>query len=156
MNHTALKTKRKELYATITKELEAGVNPIYETWADQLIKGREPNRVLAALLSHCFHDELCGKRNEKDPAARDTSDDVRLFVGLGKRDGLTARSLITMVLEKVPIKAKQITGIHILDTFAFMTMPAHKAAHLVACYEGQDQPPLITYEKKRSEEEQDS
>ncbi|NRA40031.1 MAG: DbpA RNA binding domain-containing protein [Planctomycetes bacterium] len=158
MNNAAFKLKRKDTYAAVTKHIEDGINPVYETWANQLLKGREPNQVLAALLYQCFNNELNteldtelssdGKPKKKSYVAKSNPDDTRLFVGIGKSDGLNARDLVSMVLEKIPIKSRQITGIHILESFAFMTLPKDKADQLVACYENLDQPPLITYENK--------
>ena len=102
MNNKSFKTKRKDIYAAVTDQIEAGISPIYETWANQLLKGREANEVLGALLTHCFDTELTsdGSEEKKNDRSNDSSNDVRLFVGRGKRDGLTARGLVSIVLEK--------------------------------------------------------
>ena len=78
----------------------------------------------------------------------DVQGKTRLFVALGKKDKMTAKKLVDLIISKVPIKARQIKDIQIMDKFSFITVPFEKAERIVSRFKERGQRPLITHAKK--------
>jgi ATP-dependent RNA helicase DeaD len=79
----------------------------------------------------------------------DQAGKARLFVALGKKDDMNPKKLVDLVLSKVPMKAKLISDVQVLDTFSFITVPFDKAERIVKSFRGKGrEKPLITHAKK--------
>ncbi|MHC4886172.1 MAG: DEAD/DEAH box helicase [Planctomycetota bacterium] len=155
-----IKAKRTKIYNDLATLQEDEIDPTYLKWADRLLEGRDPRDLVGALLTYCFDEELNpegyediresgGRDRNKQGNPVDAQGTARLFVALGKKDRMTARKLVDLVLTKVPMKAKHISDIQIMDTFSFMSVPFSKAERIIASFKERGKKPLIPHVKKK-------
>ncbi len=88
------------------------------------------------------------RRDGSDNATVDQQGKARLFVALGKKDDMNVRKIVDMVLTKVPIKARHVSDIQIMDSFSFITVPFAKAERIVEGFKQRGKQPLIEHAKK--------
>jgi ATP-dependent RNA helicase DeaD len=71
-----------------------------------------------------------------------------LFVALGRKDRITPKKLVELIIRRVPLKSKQIGDIQILDKFSFVTVPFDMAEKIVAGFKKKGGKPLFTHAKQ--------
>ena len=139
-----------ELHAIMGDEID---NKFYD-WANNMLTENDPTHILAAILNHCFEEELnadsYGEIHEFTGKGRqlDKQGKARLFVALGKKDKLTPKKLADLVISKVPMKAKEIKDVQVMDNFSFMNVPFNKAEQIVKSFKRKGEKPLIAIAKK--------
>jgi ATP-dependent RNA helicase DeaD len=124
--------------------------------ADDILDGKEPQGVVAALLKHQFQDELDAKNyNEiRDVAAGGSLNRqgrTRLFVALGKSDGMSPRSLIDYIRETAEVAPNLIQDIRIFDEFSFLTVPFEDAELILGAFrkKSQGKRPVVDRAKEK-------
>jgi len=156
--------------------LEAFVNEIitekdyaqYVELANTVIAKHSPEIALAAVLRHVYGDEFLpdtyahieernsysnnssnqrfDDRSENNPRLEDQT---KLFVALGKRDGMNPRKMLELLNTEAKTPARKIKDIRILDNFSFITVPFDEAEIIMrALNKDGRQRPLITRAKK--------
>ena len=148
-----IKAKRRKIYHDLAAIMEGGdkVDAKYQSWAEKLLSENEPKEILAALLNYSFAEKLnpdtYGEIKEIGPKGEraDQTGAARLFVALGKKDKINAKKIVALILDKVAIKAKQISDIEVMDKFSFITVPDHKAEKIVSRFKEKGKAPLITH-----------
>ena len=105
----------------VNKVIEEGNFENYSSIATKLCKENNPLDVISALLKMQFDKEMSFKY-EKDKLEAPKGDDVRLFFSIGKRDGLTPKTLVKFIIEKANVSGKKINKVDILDKFSFVTV----------------------------------
>ncbi|MBN1256147.1 MAG: DEAD/DEAH box helicase [Planctomycetes bacterium] len=149
-----IKIKKKKIYEDLATILEEEIDTEYYVWAKTLLADKSPKEIIAAMLCYCFEDVLNpGAYGEiKEVAARakevDQQGKTRLFVALGKKDKMTARKIVDLIISRVPIKAKNISDIQIMDKFSFLTVPFTKAEQIVVSFKEKGSRPLVTHVNK--------
>lgn len=147
--------KRKKIHDDLNVILSDEIDKKYCNWAKHLLDGNDPTEILSALLNYCFEDELnpdaYNEINEPGRRGRDVDQQgkARLFVALGKKDGMNPKKLLRLITDKVAIKHKQIADIQVMDKFSFMTVPFDKAEKIIANFRSHGEKPLITHAKKK-------
>ena len=149
--------KREKIAEELNKALDSDLDSSYYNWAKTLLETGKPSKILAAVLSFAFEEDLnpdsYGKVKEfsEKPHDLDTRGKARLFVAQGKKDKLHADGLIRMVLSAVRMKSRDITDIQIMDNFSFMTVPFEYAEPLIKAFKSnrRGQKPLITHAKSK-------
>jgi hypothetical protein len=58
---------------------------------------------------------------------------VRLFVALGKKDGVTPKKLVDFIQSETKVRDRKIDNVQILESFSFMTVP-HEEAEIILDY----------------------
>ncbi len=147
-----IKAKKEKIVAELTASLEKTINPEYYNLAKKLLETRAPTEIVAAALNYCFESELnpenYGAIQEQDSPGQqlDSQGKARLFVALGKKDGMNPRKLVDFIMKKIAIPNRQIIDIQIMDTFSFITVPFNRAEEIIASFRGnsKQQKPLIT------------
>jgi len=87
-----------------------------------------PNLVLSALLKYVFPEELDEKNyNEIKSVNVNQKGKTRLFVGLGKRDGMTAKSLVKKIKKQSGIEDSFIKEVKVFDVYSFISAPFKQA-----------------------------
>ncbi|MCK6467979.1 MAG: DEAD/DEAH box helicase [Candidatus Brocadia sinica] len=100
----------------------------YLELAQEMLKENEAGKVLAALLKHSFQDELDESNyNEIRDVSIDRKGTSRLFVGLGKIDGMTPKKLADFIKQQAKVYREKIKDIQIFDKFSFITVPFEEA-----------------------------
>ena len=118
-----IKLKKDRIGTEITKIIENRTHTEYLKTAEAILKGNDPKEILAALLKYSFHDQLNADQykdiNEVSIKKKGTS---RLFISLGKKDGLAVRSLIKMITNSTSVKAGNIDDVKVMESFSFLTV----------------------------------
>jgi ATP-dependent RNA helicase DeaD len=77
-------------------------------------------------------------KGEKNPrkTAKERQEKTRLFMSLGKKDGLDARKLVKLVNNDTKVPGGRIDNVLVMDAFSFFTASATDARIILAAYEG--------------------
>jgi ATP-dependent RNA helicase DeaD len=119
-------------------------------------------KILAAVLSYCFEEDLSFEAygDIKDIGAKDRQVDqqgkARLFISMGKKDKMTPRKLVDLVLTQVPIKAKHVSDILVMDSFSFVTVPFAKAERIVEGFKRGGGKPVVELANKAKKRDKDN
>jgi len=165
-----IEAKTKRIHNDLVAIRADEIDKKYLTWASELLKDNDPEKVLASLLTYSFEEKLnadaygeikpigasssSSSRGEKGHSSSsrgrqlDQEGKARLFVALGKKDGYDVKKLVNLVIEKVSIKYKQIRDIQVMDNFSFISVPFEKAEEIVANFKEEGKRPIITHAKK--------
>jgi ATP-dependent RNA helicase DeaD len=85
---------------------------------------------------------------DRDQSRGSFDDQTKLFVALGKRDGMDPRSLLELLHTKAKTPARKVRDIRILDNFSFITVPFDEAEIIMRTInKGDGERPLITKAK---------
>ena len=151
-----IQAKKKKISDDLNEILDGKIESTYQKWAKHMLDGNDPTEILSAVLNYCFEDDLNPETygNVSDPGKRekgriDQEGKARLFVALGKQDGINPKKLVRLITEKVSIKNQQIRDIQVMDRFSFMTVPFEKAEKIVRNFKQNGKKPLITHAKKK-------
>jgi ATP-dependent RNA helicase DeaD len=149
-----IEAKKKKISDDLATILEDKIDTNYYNWSKSLLSENNPTEILAAILNYCFEEELnpdsYGEILEFGAKGKqlDQQGKARLFVALGKKDNITARKLVELIMSRVPVKPKHIRDIQVMDKFSFITVPFDKAEKIVVSFKERGRKPLITHAKK--------
>jgi ATP-dependent RNA helicase DeaD len=90
----------------------------------------DPSEIAAAALTMLWEVQNAGKSSAKDELNTGEQPEVgmvRLFVGMGRQDGLRPGDLVGSIAREADIPGKSIGAIDILDRMAFVEVPAADA-----------------------------
>ena len=88
-----------------------------------------------------------GPRGRRERAPRPTGETTRLFLRVGKRDGVRPADLVGAIANEAGLPGDQIGDIDLYDTFAFVDVPAGAAETVLAALNGttiRNRPPRAT------------
>ncbi|HPD94557.1 MAG TPA: DEAD/DEAH box helicase [Tenuifilaceae bacterium] len=125
----------------------------YLGMAEDLIAINSPEVALASLLRLAFKSQLEVSNYQEIRTFRvDTKGTTRLFIGLGKKDGMTPRKLSEFIRKEVKISDNHIDDILVRDDFSFITVSFTDAEVILKAFarHKSDGKPLITKAKPRS------
>lgn len=77
--------------------------------------------LIAALIKSKFNTDLFDNYSSNVLAAP-KSEDIRLFLSIGRRDGITPKSLVTFIKDTARVRATSIGDIDILENFSFVNI----------------------------------
>jgi ATP-dependent RNA helicase DeaD len=83
--------------------------------------------IIAALLRHQFQDEFLEASYAKIEQSRATADNVKLFVALGKKDGMNPRALLDVLHQSCKTPGRKVRDIRIMEKFSFISVPLDEA-----------------------------
>lgn len=124
----------------------------YLAMAEGILEVNSPEIALASLLRMAFKNQL---EEKKYPEIRsfnvDNTGTTRLFIALGKKDGMNPPKISSFIRTKVKISDNEIDDIGVYDEFSFVTVPFAHAETILDAFskKGRDGKPLITKAKKR-------
>ena len=92
--------------------------------ATQLTENHDSIKVIASLLQSQFKNQLSFdySSDKLEAPASSKENDVRLFFSVGRRDGLTIKTLINYIKNNAKVGASQIRDIDIMENFAFVNV----------------------------------
>ncbi len=130
--------------------IEVKAHQDYISTALQLIEDNDPLNVLAAMLKYALEDELDEKKYKvikeisKSSEGRDKRK-VRLFVSFGQKDEITPRKLLKLINNETKIPAGKVSGIKVMDSYSFLTVPPEEAEIIVNAFKikKSDKKPII-------------
>jgi len=113
-----------ELFQIISKE---GCEE-YLPMAGEVLEGNDPEKVLAAMLKHFFGAELDERNyNQIRDVSVDNKGKTRLFVALGKSEGMSPKRLVDFINTQTRVHADAVRDIRIFDRFSFVSVPFKEA-----------------------------
>lgn len=123
-----IKSKEEYLQACVSEIINENDFTAYAKLAAKLLADSDPQTVLASLLRHQFQDEFIEESYAKieNNRARST-DNVKLFVALGKKDGMNPRKLLDVLHENCKTPGRKVRDIRIMDKFSFISVPLDEA-----------------------------
>lgn len=147
-----VEAKKARIQSRVQQMILEGEHSDYMKFAGKMLKSGEPEEVLAAVMKYAFEKDLDESRyrdireiqpgksgkGEKNPrkTAKDRQEKTRLFMSLGKKDGLDARKLVKLVNNDTKVPGGRIDNVLVMDAFSFFTASATDARIILAAYEG--------------------
>ncbi|MBW6458711.1 MAG: DEAD/DEAH box helicase, partial [FCB group bacterium] len=138
--HDIISAKKQKISADLNAVLDDDIGSEYYAWAKELLESNKPLKILSALLSYAFNEDLdprtYGKVREFSAAEGDINKHgkARLFVALGKKDKIRPESLEKLIRDTFPVKARDITDIQVMDNFSFLTVPFENAEAIIKAF----------------------
>lgn len=131
--------RRREAFVELLREtLEAGEYESMLSAADELAEQFDPLDVAAAALQMLWKERH--QRDHVEDEEESFADFeqpemgmVRIFVGMGRNDGLRPGDLVGAITNEAGLTGKQIGVIEILDRTAFVEVPANDGQRVVDC-----------------------
>ena len=124
----------------------------YLEMAENILNTNSPEVSLAALLRMAFKNQLDERLYPEIRGFKvDTKGTTRLFIALGKRDGMTPKKISALIRKEISIPDKKIDDIGVYDEFSFVTVPYNDAEKILSVFSRRTQggKPLITKAKAR-------
>jgi len=160
-----INAKKEALDAFVCEIINEKDHNSYLDLATTLLSKHQPEVLLAALLRHTYGDEFLPEsyvklveqnsnstRNFNENSYNDNSrfaDQVKLFIAMGKKDGLNPRKLLEILTTQAKTPARKVRDVRILDAFSFITVPFDEAEFIMkAMNKEKNQRPLVTKAKK--------
>ena len=116
----------KNEIANLTSE---EIEKTYHSLAKDLLSANEPDEVIAALLKYTFRDELDASNYKEisDAKPAEIRGQTRLFIAKGRKDGMTKRSVVDLIVRKAKTYENKINDVQVFDTYSFITVPFQEA-----------------------------
>ena len=134
-----IKIKKSRIQAELLKIIENKTHTEYLKTAETILKDNDPVEILAAILKYSFQDQLNEKQykeiNEVSINRKGTS---RLFVSLGRKDGISPRSLIKMITNETKVRAGSIEDVKVMESFSFLTVPFEDAELILKSFNNKE------------------
>jgi len=134
-----VKIKKSRIQAEILKIIDKKSHTEYLKTAETILKDNDPVEILAAILKYSFQDQLNEKQykeiNEVSINRKGTS---RLFVSLGRKDGISPRSLIKMITNETKVRAGNIEDVKVMESFSFLTVPFEDAELILKSFNNKE------------------
>lgn len=131
--------KKSRIQAEVLKIIEEKTHTEYLKTAETILKENDPVEILAAILKFSFQDQLNEKQykdiNEVSVDKKGTS---RLFVSLGRKDGISTRSLIKMITNETTVRAGSIDDVKVMESFSFLTVPFEDAELILKSFNNKE------------------
>ncbi|BDX39463.1 RNA helicase [Tenuifilaceae bacterium CYCD] len=144
--------KKEKIKDELFEIIKQGSYDDYLGMAEDLIETNSPEVALAALLRLAFKTQLDVSSYSEIRSFRvDTKGTTRLFIGLGRKDGMSPKKLSEFIRREVKIPDNKIDDINVRDDFSFITVPFTDAEAILKAFADQksDGKPLITKAKPK-------
>ena len=141
-----IKVKRERLFASIKNAIETksadenitGENADFAKMATELLDGKDAKAVLASVLSEMIgkqldksrYGEIAKVRIEKSRSERprrEDSNQMRLFVQLGRKDGFNPKEIASYFSGLLKIPNRQVDRIDVAESFSLVSLPRESA-----------------------------
>lgn len=100
--------------------------------ADEILASLEPRDALAALAAAAFAGDLDPRRyGEVREVSVDAAGTARLYIGLGKRDGIWPKDIAAAVKKLTDLPDRLIDAIEVLENFSFASVPFEAAERAI-------------------------
>lgn len=121
--------------------------------ADDILELYDPRNALAACLKYSLKEKLDENQySEISEVSMDTKGKTRLFVAQGRKDGMTPKKLVTLIMDEIKISSNSIKDIDVFENFSFLSVPFEEAEMLVQIFDkkaGRGRRPLLARAENR-------
>lgn len=144
--------KRERIKDELHEIIKQGSYHEYLGMAEDILEINSPEVALASLLRLAFKSQLDVRNYTEIRSFQvDTRGTTRLFIGLGRKDGMTPKKISGFIRQEVKIPDNKIDDITVHDDFSFITVPFTDAETILRAFanQKQDGKPLITKAKPK-------
>ncbi|HNY09710.1 MAG TPA: C-terminal helicase domain-containing protein, partial [Tenuifilaceae bacterium] len=144
--------KKEKIKDELHEIIKQGSYNDYLGMAEDILETNSPEVALAALLRLAYKSQLdVSNYSEARTFRVDTKGTTRLFIGLGRNDGMTPKKISSFIRQEVQIPDNKIDDIVVRDDFSFITVPFVDAEKILKAFANQetDGKPLITKAKPK-------
>ena len=131
--------KRNKITTKLKALIEVELAPAYLSLASELLKDQKAEDIIASLIKYAFQSDLEedsyteiqdlfeSQRQSKSKKSRNKFDTnanySRLFIALGKKDGMNPRKLLDILKKSANVDGKNVEAIQIMDSYSFFNVP---------------------------------
>lgn len=137
-----IRVKKDRITSEVNQIIESDTYNEYLEFAEQMLDNASPEVVIASVLKHAFKDQLDVKKYREISVARnirvDKSGTTRLFIAMGKKDGMSPKKVVDFVRNKVQLQNSQVDAVQVFDVFSFVTIPFQEAKQLIDMFRNKE------------------
>jgi len=122
---------KEELYQIIID----GVREDYLDFAREILSENTDIEIVSALLKYSFQNELEESSYSKiKDVSIDKKGKTRLFIALGKNDGMTPKKIVDLIKKKAKTHDQKIKNVSVHNDFSFISVPFREAEIILKCF----------------------
>lgn len=130
-----IRAKKEYLIASIEEIIIENDYTQYLDMARNILKGKNSDIVLAAMLRHIYDDDFLKENyNEIKDVSVKLDDKTRLFIAMGSKDKINAKKLLDLIHTKAKVPGRKVKDIKIMDKFSFITVPFKEAEIIMRAF----------------------
>jgi len=130
-----IKMKKTRMHSDLEEIISSGAHLEYMKTAETMLKKNSPEEIISAMIKYSFQDELDESRyREINETSVDSSGTTRLFISIGRKDGLDPRKLIKLINNQTGVRAGRINDVRIMDSFSFLTVSFKDAEVILSIF----------------------
>ena len=114
-------SKSKSILEDVTNTINDSDYSKFIPVATELTQKYDYVEIIAALIKNKFNDDLL-ETYTSDVLEAPKSEDIRLFLSIGRRDGINPKTLVNFIKDTARIRASSIGDIDILENFSFVNI----------------------------------
>ena len=130
--------KKQKIKAQLRAIVESEEVKVYQEIAKDMLELGSAEDVVSALLNLSYGQELdYSQYREIRESSVDSSGTTRLFIALGRNNGMTPRKLIDYITSQTKVYQKHIDDLQMFDEFSFITVPFQDAETILRIFASQ-------------------
>ena len=151
-----IKLKKEKIVTKLHAIAEKSDLKEYNEFSEKFLSDIDKDVLISALLKYSFATELDASsysnikefsNNRNERGSVDNTGKTRLFMTIGKIDGINPSSLLDFIEEEFGIKKSHIGAVDIFDTFSFVSAPFKEAEIILAEFENKKGSMKVKIEK---------
>ncbi len=147
-----IQAKKFQIQKDIDEILLEGEYDKFKKLAQDLLKKEEAENIVASLLKLAYEDVLDESNyNEISSTKTVGGGKARLFVALGRKDGMTAKKLVEKVMKVAKVQDKKIRNVEVYEAFSFITVPFKEAEIIIESFKARQKGKKPLIEKAKSQ-----
>ena len=140
--------KKEKINDRLQQHARGKIDKTYIDWAEELLAEHDALDVLSSVLQYSFKNLMNppdSSESDSGPKTKPSQSKARLFIAMGRKDGLTPKKLVTLISSKTDIRSKHISDVKVKDDFSFITVPFERAMTIISKFKGRDGRQLVTF-----------
>ena len=130
-----IEKRKAQLFADIQAVLDGEKHRENFPLVEQLMEAFDPKLLVSALLRLNYEESFNPETyHQLDEVKIDTTGKSRLFIALGRKAGMSPRSLVEMLVTEAGIQSRNIDDVRVMDDFSFVTVPYLDAEHILQVF----------------------
>lgn len=114
---------------------EEKIEKVYTSFAKDLLEENDATAVLASVLKMAYSNELDSSNyKEISEVKPDIKGHTRLFIAMGKKDGMSKKSIVQLIKDKAKTHDKKINDVQVFDTYSFITVPFQESEFILRAF----------------------
>ena len=137
-----IKSKRENILTELKALVESSPSKEYTDLSQNLLEEYSSEDLVAALLQKAFDNELEEQKYKdiRKPDSRDVGGDgqCRLFIAMGRKDGMTKPKLVEFIHEETHVAGRLIDDVKVMEEFSFISVPFPEAEIILHAFKKRD------------------